>query len=171
MLIGVVSALATAFIHLRLRVPGHAILRAVFPMALGMALVPRRAAGSIMGASAATTALGIYLAGLTQIGTGAATSLCLTGPMLDLVLARARSGWKLYLGFILAGLASNLVAFAVHFGEKLLGLEHSGGRPLALWWPQAIVSYAMCGAIAGLVSALVWFQARSPRPSDVENSR
>ena len=36
-------------------IPGHAILRAVFPMVTGLALVPRRGAGTVMGLGAMLT--------------------------------------------------------------------------------------------------------------------
>ena len=42
---GALAALAIGLLHLQFRVPGHAILRAVLPMAFGLALVPRRSAG------------------------------------------------------------------------------------------------------------------------------
>src|SRR5262249_44745800 len=110
--LGAAAALATTLLDFSLRIPGHAILRSVFPMALGMALVPRRLAGTVMGASALATALVVGAARGGGPGAGALTSLCLTGPLLDLVLWGADRGWRLYLGFVLAGLGSNLVSLA-----------------------------------------------------------
>ncbi len=46
---GVTAALATVFLDFSLRIPGHAILRVVFPMALGLSLAPRRMGGMVMG--------------------------------------------------------------------------------------------------------------------------
>jgi hypothetical protein len=86
------------------------------------------------------------------------TSLALTGPFLDLAVWRARQGWQLYLGFALAGLGSNLVALAVRGGTKLVGFDHALARPFAMWWFPAVGTYAACGAIAGLISGLVWFR-------------
>src|SRR5215470_5155154 len=100
LLIGAAAAVATATLDFSLRIPGHAIIRSVFPMALGLALVPRRLAGSLMAASAAATTLALR-AGGHGVGAGAVTSLCLTGPFLDLALLGARQGWRLYLGFLL----------------------------------------------------------------------
>jgi hypothetical protein len=42
LLAGAVAALATVFLEFRLRIPGHAIVRAVLPMAAGLALAPLR---------------------------------------------------------------------------------------------------------------------------------
>lgn len=165
---GAVAAMTTAFLELGLRVPGHAILRAVFPMALGMALVPRQFAGSTMGLGALASAAVLKLGGSTALGVGAMTSLLLTGPMLDLALARAKRGWRLYLGFALAGLASNLAAFAVRGGAKGIGLDHLAARPLAEWWLVAAGTYALCGILAGLLSAAVWFRLSRDRGGSVE---
>jgi hypothetical protein len=159
---GAAAALASTFLDFGLRIPGHAILRAVFPMACGLAAVPRRGSGAVMGVSALATAL-LLRAGGSPLGVGAATSLALTGPLLDLALWRARSGWRLYLGFAAAGLAANLAAFAVRAGSKSMGLEHLAARPLAAWWSPALVSYIVCGLAAGLVSALVWFRFSARR--------
>ena len=48
-LLGAGAALASGLLDFRLRIPGHAILRSVFPMALGLALVPVRKGGTLMG--------------------------------------------------------------------------------------------------------------------------
>jgi hypothetical protein len=183
---GVGAALATALFDYGLRIPGHAIIRVVFPMSLGLALAPRRMGGMVMGASALGSALMIQAGGLVAFGAGAITSLALTGPALDLALwrcgrsadpttssrrgQRAAPNWGLYLGFALAGLGSNLAALAVRAGTKLAGLDRVGGRPLADWWPQAVGSYAVCGLLAGLLSAVVWFQfvAGDRRSADSE---
>jgi hypothetical protein len=157
MALGICAALASTVLELRLRIPGHAILRAIVPMSLGLALVPRRWAGSIMTAAALVAAGGLRAWGVTRGGSGALTSLFMTGPLLDLALRRARPGWRLYLGFCLAGLASNLVALAVRASTKALGWEHAGRRQLPEWWPEAIGTYAACGVVAGLLSALFWF--------------
>jgi len=161
---GMVAALASAFLDMGLRIPGHAILRAVFPMAFGLAAVPRRFAGSVMGVGAVASAIALKAGGSGALGMGATTSLILTGPLLDLALWRAQRGWRLYLGFALAGLASNLAALAVRGGVKVGGLDRLGGRPLADWWPVATGTYALCGILAGLVSALVWFHLSADRP-------
>jgi hypothetical protein len=156
LLAGAGAALAACFLDLGLRLPGHAILRSVFPMALGLALVPRQGAGLVMGAGALLTAGGLRLAGLGP-GAGALTSLLLIGPCLDLALWNASAGWRVYLRFALAGLAANLAALAVRGGLKLVGVD-VGSRPWEAWWPVAIGTYALFGIIAGLVSAVAWFR-------------
>ncbi|MBN2473091.1 MAG: hypothetical protein JXB62_00685 [Pirellulales bacterium] len=160
---GATAALATALLEMGLRIPGHAIVRAVFPMAFGLALVPRRMGGMVMAAGALGTALVIHAGAWAVIGFGAMTSLVLTGPLLDVALWRAGRGWRLYLGFVLAGLASNLAALATRAGAKFFGFDHAVGKPLAYWLPQAVGTYAICGALAGLISALVWFQFSADR--------
>ena len=82
-LLGAAAALAGG-VRLDLRIPGHAILRAVFPMALGLALAPSCRGGTVMGTSALATALAMKGCGLGSWGAGALTSLTLTGPFLDL---------------------------------------------------------------------------------------
>ncbi len=156
--VGAVAALAAAFLDFSLRIPGHAIIRVVLPMSLGLALAPRRMAGSVMGLGALGTALFLKVGAFGAIGIGAMASLTLTGPLLDLALWRVRHGWRLYLGFALAGLGANWAALAARAGTKLAGLDHAMARPLAVWLPQAAVTYTACGIAAGLISAFVWFQ-------------
>lgn len=163
---GAVAALASTFLELGLRIPGSAILRAVFPMAFGLALAPRQFGGVVMGAGALTTTIALRAGGMGGLGVGALTSLLVVGPMLDLALWRVRRGWRLYLGFALAGLASNLAAMAVRGGAKLGGFDSVHGRPLADWLPVAAATYALCGAIAGLLSAWVWFHFSTQRRRD-----
>jgi hypothetical protein len=165
MSLGVCAALAATLLDIKLRIPGHAILRTIVPIALGLALVPRRWAGSVMTAAALLSMLGLRAWGVSRGGSGAWTSLALTGPMLDLVGSRVRPGWRLYAGFSLAGLASNLAALAVRAGTKVLGWEHAGSRQLPEWWPQAIGTYAGCGLVAGVLSALLWFHL-APKPPE-----
>lgn len=155
---GIVAALATAFLDFGLRIPGHAIVRAVLPMGVGLAVAPRRMAGSVMGSGAVASALVIQLTRSGAIGAGAMTSLALTGPLLDFALWRVKQGWGLYFGFALSGLLSNLAALGVRATAKLSGLESLGKRPFAEWFPQAIVTYAICGLLAGLLSAWICFR-------------
>jgi hypothetical protein len=158
------AACATAFLDFNLRVPGHAILRAVFPMAFGLALAPRQFAGAVMGASAMLSVGLLNFAGAAQVGFGAMTSLALTGPLLDLALWRARRGIGIYFGLAMAGLASNMVALAIRATAKALGLDGPGTRGLANWWPQAVVTYALCGLLAGGLGAFIWFRFAASKP-------
>jgi hypothetical protein len=131
-------------------------------MALGLALVPRRGAGTVMGGSALATALLLGAARGGGAGAGALTSLSLTGPLLDLALWGAERGWRLYLGIVLAGLGSNLVALLVRGGLKAL-VPGSGRRPAEEWWASAPLTYPICGILAGLLSAFVWFRLRGTK--------
>jgi hypothetical protein len=167
---GVIAACASTFLDYNLKIPGHAILRVAFPMAIGLALVPRRGAGSVMGAAAILTAGVLRIGGTGGDGMslGALTSLAATGSLMDLTLRRTNGGWKQYLAFAGAGLASNLLAFAVRGGAKVLGFEHGGGRRLGEWLVQAGITYPLCGIVAGLISGAIWFYARRRGGRDSE---
>jgi hypothetical protein len=163
LLVGAATAVLATSLDLHLRIPGHAIVRSVFPMAFGLALVPRGLAGTCMRAGALLTA-GLLKAGGAGVGPGALASLSLTGPCLDLAILGARGGWWLYLRLALAGLACNLIALVVRFGTRVFEWNHERG--LADWSRQAVLTYPLCGLVAGLVSAAVWFhlrQRRAPR--------
>lgn len=159
---GATAALAVGCLDFGLRVPGHAILRAVFPMALGLSLAPRRFGGIVMGASAWAAAMLLKSSGGSGLGIGALTSLCLIGPFLDAALWRAKSGWPVYLSFAAAGCLANIGAFAVRGAGKLSGWELLK-RPPAEWVSVAWWSYLLCGLIAGLLSAAIWFRLRASR--------
>ncbi len=161
LLCGAGAASATGFIRLGLRIPGNAIVLAVIPLALGFALAPRRMAGVIMSASAYGTATALSLAGLTRYGTGAIISLTVSGFIMEFALARVRKGRSLYLGMVLAGIISNLLALASRGTTKLLGLDAAGGmRPFSDWIHQAPATYTLCGAVAGLIGAVCCFRLR-----------
>lgn len=155
------AALAVACLDFHLRVPGHSILRAMLPMALGLSLAPRRFGGLVMGLSAYSTTLLLRFGGGPTPGIGAFTSLCLLGPLLDLVLWGAQAGWRLYFRFALAGVLANLAAFAVRGGGKWAGFDAWHARSLADWATVAPWTYSLCGLVAGLVCAAVWFRLRS----------
>lgn len=173
-LMGVAAACASALPDWNLRIPGHAILRSMFPMALGLSLAPRRGAGGVMGVIACATALTLRFSGRAEVGFGAMTSLSLTGPLLDVALWKARAGWRLYAGIIAAGLASNLIAMGIKVTEKLLLSGGGGGgkRSFGAWLAQAAWTYPLCGVLAGLLSAAVWFRWRAREPKGiVDDSR
>lgn len=160
LLCGAAAAATVGFVKLGLRVPGHAIVLAVLPMALGLSLAPRRLAGTVMSAGAFGTALLLSGAG-GAFGSGALTSLCLIGPTMDVALTGARGGWRLYGGLVLAGVAANLAALGSRGAAKLLGLDVGDTRPFDTWWLQAMLTYTLSGTIAGLAGALCWFQFTS----------
>ncbi|HEU5170452.1 MAG TPA: hypothetical protein VFU46_07935 [Gemmatimonadales bacterium] len=162
MLAGSGAALLTTFVDVRLGIPGHHIVLVMFPLALGVALVPRHLAGAIMSGSAATTAAGLAVAGVHLPGVGALTGLFLAGPLLDLALRRGGDGWRLYASFVAAGAFANVCAFLVRGTAKYLGFGGpAGGRGFAQWLPIATWTYALAGVLAGLLSAAAWFHLRA----------
>lgn len=162
LVMGITAACASALPDWNLRIPGHAILRSVFPMALGLSLAPRRGAGGVMGVIAFATALALRFSGRAEVGFGALTSLSLTGPLLDVALWKAQAGWRLYAGIVVAGLSSNLIAMGIKVTEKLLMSGGGGGkRSFGAWLAQAAWTYPLCGVLAGLLSAVIWFRWRA----------
>ena len=152
---GAASAATIAFVKLSLGIPGHSIVLAALPMALGMSLAPRRLAGSIMSAGALATASLLVAGGVGRFGSGAFASLLLLGPMMDFAMSRARSGWRVYAALVLAGVATNLLALISRAAPKLIGIDI--GRPFDSWWLQASITYTLSGVVAGLFGALCWF--------------
>jgi hypothetical protein len=158
--LGAASATMAGFLRLGIRLPGSSIILSMLPMILGLALAPRRLSGFIMSAGAFGTASAFSLAGMAHYGSGAFVSLCLMGPLMDLALTNARKGWRLYLGLTLAGLGTNLLALASRSMSKLLGLDLASMRPFGTWWAQAVLTYSLCGAAAGLIGAFCFFHLR-----------
>jgi uncharacterized membrane protein len=67
------------------------------------------------------------------------------------------------LSFAVAGGLTNLAAFAVRGGKKLTAWEALTTRPLAEWVSTAAWSYLLCGLLAGLLSAAIWFRWHADR--------
>lgn len=163
---GSLAALASTFIETPWKIPGQAIVQSVIPMALGLSLVPRRLGGSIMTIGSVATVAFLRVAGFGGVGTGALTSLFLTGPALDLALWGAQGGWRLYVRIVLAGAATNVVALLVRLMTKVWSGDLSGGRRLASWLPEAVWTYPLCGVVAGLIAAFAWFRWASHGPPE-----
>lgn len=163
-LFGVASAAAVGFIRTGFRFPGNAILWAMLPMVMGLAIAPRRNAGFIMGTGAVSGAAVLTAFNFAHYGSGAFVSLCLLGPAIDFVLKKAARGYRLYIGLVLAGIVTNLAALFSRGAGKLLGLD-LGTRPFGTWYLQASMTYAICGAVAGLLAAFCFFHLRK-RQSD-----
>jgi hypothetical protein len=157
---GSLAALAVGMLNLPFRVPGHAILRAVFPMAAGLALVPRRSAGLVMTTGAILTTIAMQLGGVGGLQVAAVTGLITLGPLLDWATAGKVMGWKLYARFVAAGAVANFVSFAVRFAVAKLGWESSVGHSFMSFWSIALASFVLCGGLAGFLSAAVWFRLR-----------
>ena len=162
--LGLTAAALSGWVKLGLGIPGHHILRVLLPMGLGLALVPRHGAATVMSLGGALGASLLPGLGAPGLGAGALTSLILTGLVVDAALLHARDGKGVYGRLALAGLGANLAALAVKLAEKTLvgtGLE---GGPVAVWWPKAVLTYSICGLLAGWLSAAVWFRFASSRP-------
>jgi hypothetical protein len=165
-LLGIAAATLSGLLKLSLQIPGHNIIRVIFPMALGLAVVPRRGSGSIMGIGGFVGAMGFHLSGVTGLGTGATTSLVLTGFFLDAALVGARAGKSVYLRLALAGLAANMAAFVIRLAERSFAVGGIVGGSGAAWWMKAPVTYPVCGLLAGIISAMVWFRFSPPKGAD-----
>jgi hypothetical protein len=166
---GVAAAASSGLLHRGLRLPGSSIVFSLIPMALGLALAPRRNAGFIMGSGALGAAAIFNLAGLAHYGAGAFISLCLVGPIMDFAVARARTGWRLYSGLVVAGIITNMLALGSRGMSKLAGLDLLDMRPFGSWWAQAIITYVLAGAIAGLVGAVCFFHLSKRRTESPES--
>jgi hypothetical protein len=162
MMCGVVSATIIGCFQIRgLRIPGHVILGAVLPMSLGLALVPRRMAGGMMSLSAAATAAVMYFSHWGNVQITGFVSLVVLGPLLDLAAWGSTRGWRLYTRFVVAGGIANLIAFGARWLSAVKGWEIQGSRRVLAFWPSALTSFILCGAAAGLISAIVWFRWRA----------
>lgn len=167
---GIVAAVCVHTLDFNLRIPGHAILRSILPMTLGMSLAPRRMAGTVVGGSALATSVLLRGYGYS-VGWGAFGSLLAIGPMLDLALWQVRSGRGIVLRCALAGFSANAIAFGVRGGKKAVGLDSLTMRPLADWMSTAVITYTLCGLVAGLLAGFLWFRWSAPaRPVDSETS-
>jgi hypothetical protein len=160
---GAAAAVAVGKAKLGLGIPGHSIVLAALPMVLGMALAPRRFAGSVISTGALGTAWALAGLGVADFGAGSFVSLCLLGPMMDAALHKAQTGRRVYAALILAGVLTNVLALASRAGAKVIGLD-VGSRPFDSWWLQASMTYTLSGAVAGLLGALCWFHFNSAGP-------
>lgn len=159
---GAASAAAVGMIKLGLGIPGHSIVLAALPMALGMSLAPRRMAGSVMSTGALGAAWLLAGSGVADFGSGSFVSLCLLGPTMDVALRNASTGRRVYVGLVIAGMATNILALLSRASFKVIGLD-TGGRPFDSWWLQASMTYTLSGAVAGLLGATCWFNFRDRR--------
>jgi hypothetical protein len=147
--LGALTAAIVSYVKLKAGIPGHAIIRSVLPIAFGVALVPRRFAGSIMSASA-----GLTMIATGHAGFGSLASMISVGVLLDFALRKARAGLGLYAAFVLAGLGGNAVGWGVRAAARLAEGDATSGA----WWARSVLSYSLCGIFAGLLSAALWFQ-------------
>lgn len=162
---GIAAALAVGLMGMPIRIPGHAILRAALPMAIGLSLVPRRSSGTMMAIFAGLTVGTLHLGGMGRFQPAAVVGLIALGPLLDMSMVGAPQGWRLYLRFILAGIAANLLSYESRLATAFFGWEQAGSRQFASFWMPAIVSFALCGAVAGLIGAAACFRLRARNES------
>ncbi|MCA9091964.1 MAG: hypothetical protein KDA68_00635 [Planctomycetaceae bacterium] len=167
---GVGAALATCLLDFRLGIPGHAILRSILPMSLGLTLAPFRGSGTIMSVGALVTGTGLRLAGFGEKGLGSLFSLLATGPILDFAAGRAKTPRGMWLGLIAAGTVCNMLAFGAQVLAKLLHLDLGGGKPFVVWWKMAIWTYPLCGAVAGLIAAVLLLRWNVPQQSNISGN-
>jgi hypothetical protein len=160
---GVTAAAISTFVNLDLSIPGHAILKAVLPISFGLALAPRRYAGTIMGTSALLS--GLLFRGLVPgndgLGIGAFTSLIVFGPTLDVLHRSFKKHISEWWMLALAGLATNSIAFLVRGTFKWMGKDIGFNKLFSIWFSTAIVTYAVCGILAGLICGMIFFRYQS----------
>lgn len=158
---GILAGLAVSQLKLSLGIPGHAIIKIMIPMAIGISLAPARSAGAIMGISGLATAfICQILTNHTGSGTGVYTSLVCTGILLDLTLHFSNTGWKLYSCLMLSGLIANIIALYVRSGFK--SFLKINILEVNTWFQTAAFTYPICGLLAGLICALVVFKFKKP---------
>jgi hypothetical protein len=159
---GALAACAVGFLHLSLRVPGHAILRGVLPMAAGFALVPRRLAGTVMAIGAGMVSAVLSMAHMGSFPLPAMLSVLALGPVLDVAILGRPTGWQLYARFVMAGIGANLFALAFKLAGFQLGMQMVGGGEGFARFSVATLatSYLLCGAVAGFLGAAACFRAR-----------
>jgi len=146
------------------KIPGSAIVQAVLPMAAGLALVPRQRAGLLMGTSAVATTFVLASCGFGHATPSTYARLFLFGLCLDFSAARVGTRWHVWLAFIVAGLAANLLGFGFKLLAAQCGWEGWGGRGLLSPWPARLASFAICGAIAGGICGMVFFRRSKQAP-------
>lgn len=156
---GILAGIAVSQIKLSFGIPGHAIVKIMIPMAIGLSLAPVKSAGAIMGISGLFSAfICEILTNSTGTGTGAFTSLVCTGVLMDLTLYFANTGWKLYSGLMISGLIANMIALYVRSGFKFFFKINI--IDFNTWHQTAAFTYPICGLLAGLICALVVFKLK-----------
>lgn len=152
---GVLAATSVGLLEFSLKIPGHAILRAVFPLVCGLAMVPRRGAGTTMSISAGITGMFMHWGHWGDLSAGSFTSLIATGPMLDLALRNAQAGWRIYLKVALVGMAANWLALGARLAASTVGVNPLRGHSSFVY---RSFTYTLCGILAGLICAAIFFR-------------
>src|SRR6185312_4780422 len=106
------------------------------------------------------TAASMNVANIGELQFPALVGTLALGPMLDTALAGNPQGWHIYLRFAAAGASANLFAFSSKFIGASIGWHFPGSGRVTSFWSLALLSFIVCGALAGLFSAAAWFRAR-----------
>lgn len=162
-LAGIIAAALIAFMQTPLRIPGHVILKAALPIAGGLAFTRFSWAGTLAGASAISSCALFLMAGVGHIPAAAFVSLSAIGPALDLARRfTPRASLPYWIGFAMAGLLTNLAAFAARFvaawGQS--GTWHPFYMQQLGGW--ALASFAICGITAGIVGGAACYTSSRP---------
>lgn len=161
--VGLAATVAIAFVQTPIRLPGHAILKAVFPLACGMAFVAKPLAGTVACSASLFTAALLLLAGFGNLQTAALVSLLLVGPAFDWARSKNNLNRIAKLSrFALVGCAVNLIAFVVRWGTSFWQADGWHLLNFRALGSAAIVSFAVCGIGAGIVCGILC-RERKPR--------
>ena len=169
LLSGFLAAACVHFLDVSLKIPGHAILRSLIPVMIGLSLAPRHLGGCLIGMSALGSTALFRIAHVDPVGFGAMTSMTLIGPMLDMALWQARSGRSVIVRSAAAGIMTNLAAFAIRGSTKWGLIDTWTLRPVSQWWSLSPWSYILCGLVAGLIGGLYcfrWSNRHAERPQE-----
>jgi hypothetical protein len=115
----------------------------------------------VMAVGAGLTSAAMNLGQIGRFPPAAVLGVLALGPVLDAALVGQPRGWRLYARFAAAGALANLCAFAGRFGTAWLGWDLAGSRQFIDFWATALPTFVLCGALAGLVSAAIWFRLRA----------
>jgi hypothetical protein len=120
-------------------------------------------AGTLMGTSALLSGLlfRALVPGVDGLGIGAFTSLIVFGPVLDLLHRLLKGHISEWWVLALSGLAANSVAFLVRGTFKWMGKDIGLNQLFSMWFSTAIITYAVCGILAGLMCGMAFFRYQS----------
>jgi len=110
---------------------------------------------------ATAAALGCGYLRATGVPAAAVLSALAFGPALDLATYAAAARRNIYASLVCAGIGANLAALIAK-----LGLYAAGWAPFEPRLVYALGTYTICGALAGLLSAVAWF--KYPRPGSAD---
>jgi hypothetical protein len=98
------------------------------------------------------------LFGIGHLQTAAMISLLGMGPAIDFARHRPGQPWQTFLRFAGVGLMVNLLSLAARWGMALFQADDLHPLNMRQWGTAAIVSFAACGLLAGLLSAAICYR-------------